>query len=844
MTRRVYSCGVPTHCRKPPSVSRKRWLLVLFLAAGLGSALLLVSGVAPPETSRTLSSGVLDFFAADAAHDALERLAVEERFAEAFDRAVATLDERVARFGGEDPRTLASLQWAAAIAQSGGDRRTAQELFEALLALRRRALDGGDPHLAEAWLRLGRAARLQDNFPLAGRCFTEARRIVRRAGSPRGLAPLAAAIEQGEAGMRLRLDLPGAEAGFRRALGIRRGLDPVPALQVSESLVWLGWTLDRLGRPEQAASYLDEARWNLAGLDAAGGTLAATGTALRADALLAAGRLEEAEALYREEAAARKRARSFHAGGFARRVCPLDGYEPLALLALKRGDERGAWTLLQEGRAATTRDLIALGRAARRQDRLAGLDAALLRAVRERERLMRGGDHAWSPGVRAATLAMLRLRARLGLLESRLLREADEPVLSIEATQALLRPGDALLGWLEVDVGGSPSGVSMPRRSWGYVYVLRHHGPIRWIPLWNGSRPPAYETARADWGPVFQRLKRAAEWPLRVDSDPEVLRQLRAWTERHFDPALPLLDGVDRILVEGIGLPLEALRDADGRFLVDRFDFVYVPSAAVLGLLARPQRPAPATGSILAVAASGDAMGFPAGDDALVRLALAERHREVRWLRTSFSRADVPLDRLPHLRFAGLESGAVARRFRRATVIQGGDDVEGRLGAFVRQGGLERVDVVHVATHTLLDPAPERSGVALAERPPAAGRIDDGVLDAEEVLRGWSLHGALFTLSACESARSSGMSRGEDLGLTPALFAAGARTILVSLWTVDDRATAILMDRFYRGLTSGRSAPKALAEAKRFLRDLPDEDGKRPFEHPAYWSGFVLMGAP
>jgi CHAT domain-containing protein len=88
------------------------------------------------------------------------------------------------------------------------------------------------------------------------------------------------------------------------------------------------------------------------------------------------------------------------------------------------------------------------------------------------------------------------------------------------------------------------------------------------------------------------------------------------------------------------------------------------------------------------------------------------------------------------------------------------------------------------------------------------------------------------------------VSRGENLGLTPVLFAAGARRILVSLWTVDDRATAILMDRFYARLTKGVPPATALALAKRFLRDVRDGTGRRPFEHPAYWAGFILIGAP
>ena len=68
--------------------------------------------------------------------------------------------------------------------------------------------------------------------------------------------------------------------------------------------------------------------------------------------------------------------------------------------------------------------------------------------------------------------------------------------------------------------------------------------------------------------------------------------------------------------------------------------------------------------------------------------------------------------------------------------------------------------------------------------------------------------------------------------------------MLVSLYPVDDRATSLLMDRFYRNLTEGGMPPaRALREAKVHLRDLHDGSGGRPYEHPAFWSGVGLVGA-
>jgi CHAT domain-containing protein len=228
-------------------------------------------------------------------------------------------------------------------------------------------------------------------------------------------------------------------------------------------------------------------------------------------------------------------------------------------------------------------------------------------------------------------------------------------------------------------------------------------------------------------------------------------------------------------------------------------------------------------------------------------LAQADERRDLRQTRNAFRRDGVPLDDLPRLRFAGFEARAVAERFAGATLLQG-DQAEARLRAMAAGSALQDFDVIHLATHTLFDAAPERSGLVLAEHAPAehapaASAEDDGILDAQEILLGWRLHGALVTLSACESGRSAGLWRGEDLGLAPALLASGADRVLVSLWPVDDRATAILMDRFYTELAAGASPDAALRDAKRFVRDLREGD-RAPFSHPAYWGGFVLIGPP
>jgi CHAT domain-containing protein len=101
----------------------------------------------------------------------------------------------------------------------------------------------------------------------------------------------------------------------------------------------------------------------------------------------------------------------------------------------------------------------------------------------------------------------------------------------------------------------------------------------------------------------------------------------------------------------------------------------------------------------------------------------------------------------------------------------------------------------------------------------------------------------LVALSGCETGR--GRLYGADLiSLAGGFLGAGARSLLVSLWRVDDATTARLMSGFYRALRRGEGRAAALRTAQLGLLALGRE---RPIEydayrHPAYWAPFVLVG--
>jgi tetratricopeptide (TPR) repeat protein len=218
---------------------------------------------------------------------------------------------------------------------------------------------------------------------------------------------------------------------------------------------------------------------------------------------------------------------------------------------------------------------------------------------------------------------------------------------------------------------------------------------------------------------------------------------------------------------------------------------------------------------------------------------------------------------------------------------------EQQLDALARKGELGQYRYLHLATHGEVDDRfPLRSALILSRDalPDPGKQLDaglpvfDGRLTAEEVLRQWHLKSDLVTLSACQT----GLGRYETgegfVGFAQALILAGSRSVCLSLWKVDDSATALLMDRFYQNLLGRREGLKgplpkaaALAEAKGWLRALPREEalrqaarltkgvergkgrpvqpllpavpaaadmGDRPYAHPYYWAAFVLIGDP
>ena len=119
----------------------------------------------------------------------------------------------------------------------------------------------------------------------------------------------------------------------------------------------------------------------------------------------------------------------------------------------------------------------------------------------------------------------------------------------------------------------------------------------------------------------------------------------------------------------------------------------------------------------------------------------------------------------------------------------------------------------------------------------------DGSLTARE-LYATPIHSDLIVMSACYSGLADRSPLpGDDLsGLQRAMLQSGARTIVSGLWDVYDETGPLLMQGFFKQLTTGAAAPKALANSQRAFLKQHRADASDPWAHPYFWSVYVING--
>ncbi len=322
-----------------------------------------------------------------------------------------------------------------------------------------------------------------------------------------------------------------------------------------------------------------------------------------------------------------------------------------------------------------------------------------------------------------------------------------------------------------------------------------------------------------------------------------------------WDPLVAHLGAAELVFVSPHGflgtLPFEVLPLADGTYALESHSFVYLRDAATL---ARPAAPAPAAECGLLAVGGVD---YDAHEGLAVATPAAARTRgrlQEYWER---------------LRYTAKEAATVADLYAtlgeaaaEAQLVTGREATEELL-----KSELPRARTLHLATHGFFQPEgvasvweaasaardeTERitglmpgllSGLvaAGANRPVVAGR-DNGLLTAEEVT--WlDLSGCdLVVLSACQT--GLGTERGGEgmMSLREAFRLAGARTVISSLWNVDDETTSDLMRAFYKRLwIDGEGKIEALRGARLDL--LRANRARRAGRgEPWTWGAFVLSG--
>jgi CHAT domain-containing protein len=359
------------------------------------------------------------------------------------------------------------------------------------------------------------------------------------------------------------------------------------------------------------------------------------------------------------------------------------------------------------------------------------------------------------------------------------------------------------------------------------VVVLEYSLGERRSFLWtmNGSHIqmaalPGRAAIEANVAAYRRVISRAPKGGSTVEADQAAARALYNMLVR---PAQALLTPASKVLVVPDGilyyLPFETLRSSvTERYLVEDFTISYAPSVSVYANLL-----APASGRLQKqLLAFGDPV-FGKSTPKMTTPAAGE-------VRSVYERGGWRLPALPNTRREVEQIGALFPQNDRQIYL-GSAATE----AVVKQENLTAYRIIHFATHAIMDErTPARSGVVLSL---VNAGTEDGVLRMPEIFN-LEMNADLVVLSACQTGLGK-LVRGEGMiGLTRAFLYAGSRRVVVSLWAVNDLATADFMKSFYEHME-----PASPAAALRAAKLAMLHSASPAYRHPYYWAPFVLTGS-
>ena len=259
-------------------------------------------------------------------------------------------------------------------------------------------------------------------------------------------------------------------------------------------------------------------------------------------------------------------------------------------------------------------------------------------------------------------------------------------------------------------------------------------------------------------------------------------------------------------------VPFDGLRDASGRYVVETRTVIYSPSASSFYLLTEQKRPQTGRKALLAIG------GVPYSRSSMNRSGLTR----------GFNRSG----------FVDLPSSADEVRIAQAAFPKQKVDLlvgPSATEAAFKAASLNEYRVIHLAVHAFADSTfPDRAALVLLSDPSAG---EDGFLQASEIVQ-LRFDADLVVLSACDTA--VGPLQGQDgiANLSRAFLMAGARTVISTLWQIDDSSSLFLMKRFYAHLSANQSPASALTAAK---RDMLRTFGTKAL--PYQWAAFTIEGA-
>jgi CHAT domain-containing protein/tetratricopeptide (TPR) repeat protein len=305
-------------------------------------------------------------------------------------------------------------------------------------------------------------------------------------------------------------------------------------------------------------------------------------------------------------------------------------------------------------------------------------------------------------------------------------------------------------------------------------------------------------------------------------------------------PAERQLQGIKKLCIVPDGplwnLPFQALLQEEKGYLLEQYAIFYAPSLSVLRemerkgaqlrLAHRPNTNVPAQRRTLTK------VSYTVSSPELFALGNPALNGE-KTARAKSGLREEPLGPLPE---AEKEVKTLGQLYGpgRSRVLIGEQALEATVKA---EAG--KYQVMHFATHAILDDRnPMYSKIILSNN--ADDAAEDGLLEAWEIMK-LDLNAEMVVMSACQTARGR-VGAGEGvIGMTWALFNAGVPSAVVSQWKVDSARTTELMVEFHKNLLRHRAGGSAVSKSEA-LREAALKLLRGPFNHPAYWAGFILIG--